>query len=150
VLEGGEWSAARLGHFIPGKETRYPFHRKLGELWGRCGWVRKVSPLPGFEPRTVQSVTSRYTDYVIPLNKEGWKVILIKPERRGWCLIRDHYISILCSDSVPVSMSVLKDVAACCWASTTHTIWRNVVTSSSDSNILPELLDHEDERTRIL
>ena len=100
ALEGGEWSAPRLGHFTPGKETRYPFYRKLGELWGRCGWVRKVSPLLGFEPQTVQSVTSRYTDYAIPLNKEEWKFILIKPERRGWCLIRDHYISILCSDSV--------------------------------------------------
>jgi hypothetical protein len=27
--------------------------------------VRKVSTLPGFDPRTVQPVTSRYTDWVI-------------------------------------------------------------------------------------
>ena len=30
---------------------------------GRSGQVRKISPLPGFDPRTVQPVTSRYTDY---------------------------------------------------------------------------------------
>jgi hypothetical protein len=28
-------------------------------------WVRKISPTPGFDPRTVQSVASRYTDWVI-------------------------------------------------------------------------------------
>ena len=30
---------------------------------GRSGQVRKISPLPGFDPRTVQPVASRYTDY---------------------------------------------------------------------------------------
>jgi hypothetical protein len=46
----------------PGK-TRYPLHRKLGGPQGRSGQVRKISPLPGFDPRTVQPVDSRYTDY---------------------------------------------------------------------------------------
>ena len=33
----------------------------------RAVWTaRKISPLPGFDPRTVQLVASRYTDYVIP------------------------------------------------------------------------------------
>jgi hypothetical protein len=30
----------------------------------RSGWIRKISPLPGFDPRTVQPVASRYTDCV--------------------------------------------------------------------------------------
>ena len=30
---------------------------------GRSKQVRKISPPPGFDPRTVQPVTSRYTDY---------------------------------------------------------------------------------------
>ena len=30
---------------------------------GRFGQVRKISPLPGFDPRTVQLVASGYTDY---------------------------------------------------------------------------------------
>jgi hypothetical protein len=31
--------------------------------------VRKISPLPGFDPWTVQSVASRYTDWAIPALK---------------------------------------------------------------------------------
>jgi len=33
---------------------------------GRSGWVRKISPPPRFDPRTVQPVVSRYTDWAIP------------------------------------------------------------------------------------
>ena len=46
----------------PGK-TRYPLHRRLGGPQGRSGRVRNISPPPGFDPRTVQPVASRYTDY---------------------------------------------------------------------------------------
>jgi hypothetical protein len=28
----------------------------------RCGRVRKISPPPGFDPRTIEPVASRYTD----------------------------------------------------------------------------------------
>ena len=48
----------------PGK-TRYPLHRSLGGLQGRSGQVRKISPPPVFDPRTVQPVASRYTDYCV-------------------------------------------------------------------------------------
>ena len=48
--------------FAPGK-TRYPLYRRLGEPQGRSGQVRKISPPPGFDPRTLQPVASRYTDY---------------------------------------------------------------------------------------
>ena len=30
---------------------------------GQSGRLRKISPPPGFSPRTVQPVASRYTDY---------------------------------------------------------------------------------------
>jgi hypothetical protein len=49
----------------PGKETRYPLYRRLGGPQGRCVRVRKISPTPGFDPRTVQPVASRYTDWAI-------------------------------------------------------------------------------------
>ena len=49
--------------FIPGKENRYPVYRRLSGPQGLSGRVRKISPSPGFDPRTVQSVGSRYTDY---------------------------------------------------------------------------------------
>jgi len=47
---------------LPPEKTRYPLYRGLGELRGRSGKVRKISPPPGFDPRTVQPVVSRYTE----------------------------------------------------------------------------------------
>ena len=63
TLEGGEWSASRPGRTLPPGKTRYPLYRRLGGPQGRSGQVRKISPPPGFDPRTVQPVASRYTDY---------------------------------------------------------------------------------------
>ena len=47
---------------LPPGKTQYPLYRRLGGPQGRSGQVRKVSPPPGFDPRTVQPVGSRYTD----------------------------------------------------------------------------------------
>ena len=47
---------------LPPGMTRYPLYRKLGRPQGRSGRVLKISPTPGFDPRTVQLVASRYTD----------------------------------------------------------------------------------------
>jgi hypothetical protein len=44
-------------------KTRYPLYRKLGGPQSRSGQVRKISPPPGFDPRTVQPVAIRCTDY---------------------------------------------------------------------------------------
>jgi hypothetical protein len=63
ALEGGEWTASRPGRNLPPGKTRYPLHRRLGGPQGRSGQVRKISLPPGFDPRTVQSVGSRYTDW---------------------------------------------------------------------------------------
>jgi len=48
---------------LPLGKTRYPLYRMLGGPHGRSGQMRKISPPPGFDPRTVQPVASRYTDY---------------------------------------------------------------------------------------
>jgi hypothetical protein len=61
---GGQLRAP--GRFTPGKETGYPFYGKLGGPQVRSGRLRKISPPPGFDPRTVQPVASSYTDYAIP------------------------------------------------------------------------------------
>jgi hypothetical protein len=58
----GEWSASRPGRNLPPGKTRYLLYRRLGGPQGRSGQVRKISPTPGFDPRTVQPVASRYTD----------------------------------------------------------------------------------------
>ena len=59
----GEGSESRPGRSLPPTKTQYPLYRWLGGLQGRSGQVRKISPPPGFDPRTVQPVASRYTDY---------------------------------------------------------------------------------------
>jgi hypothetical protein len=38
-------------------------YRRLGGPQGRSGQARKSRPAPGFDPRTVQPVASRYTDW---------------------------------------------------------------------------------------
>ena len=50
-------------------ESRYALYRRLGGLRGRYGRLRKISPPPGFDPRTVQPVASRYTDWAIAAHK---------------------------------------------------------------------------------
>jgi hypothetical protein len=47
--------------------TQYPLYRRLGRPQGRSARVLKIlPPPPGFDPRTVQLVASRYTDWAIP------------------------------------------------------------------------------------
>ena len=62
-IEGGEGSASRPGRCLPPGKTRYPLYRRLCGPQGRSEQVWKISPPPGFDPRTVQPVASRYTDY---------------------------------------------------------------------------------------
>ena len=50
---------------LPPGVTQYPLYRRLGGPQGRSGRVLKISLPPGFDPRTVQLVTSRYTDWAI-------------------------------------------------------------------------------------
>ena len=59
----GEGSSSRPGRSLPPGKTRFPLYRKLGGTQGRSGQLRKISPPPGFDPRTVQPVASRYTDW---------------------------------------------------------------------------------------
>ena len=51
---------------LPPRKTRYPLYRRLGGPQGRSGRGRKISPPPGFDPRIVQPIASRYTNYAIP------------------------------------------------------------------------------------
>jgi hypothetical protein len=56
------WSTPSPGRFIPEKETRYPVQEvgwAPGPVWTGA---EDLAP-PGFDPRTVQPVASRYTDY---------------------------------------------------------------------------------------
>ena len=65
ALEGVEGSASRPGRSLPRAKTRYPLYTRLVGPQGRSGQVRKISPPPEFDPRTVQPVASHYTDWAI-------------------------------------------------------------------------------------
>jgi hypothetical protein len=63
ALERGEGSASRPDRWLPPGKTRHPLYSRLGGPQGQSGQVQKISPPPGFNPRTVQLVASRYTDW---------------------------------------------------------------------------------------
>ena len=50
---------------LPPGKTRYPLYRRLGGPQGWSWRVWKISPPPGFNPRIVHPVASRYTDWAI-------------------------------------------------------------------------------------
>ena len=47
------------------RETEYQLYRRLGGPQGRSGRLRKISPIPGFDPSTIQPVASRCTYWAI-------------------------------------------------------------------------------------
>jgi hypothetical protein len=58
----GRWSTPRPDRFNPRKETRYQPYRWLSGPQGQSGQAHKISPPPGFDPRTVQPVVSRFAN----------------------------------------------------------------------------------------
>jgi hypothetical protein len=65
ALDGVGGQRHVLAALLPGM-TRYPLYRRLGKPQGRSGRMLKISPPPGFDPRTVQLAASLYTDYAFP------------------------------------------------------------------------------------
>jgi hypothetical protein len=52
---------------LPSRKTQYPLYKRLDGTLYRSGRVRKISPPPEFNPRTVQPVACRYTDWILPV-----------------------------------------------------------------------------------
>ena len=98
ALERGEGSASRLGHSLPPGKTRYPLYRRLGGPQGRSGQVQKISPPPGFDPRTVQPVYSRYTNYATQHTRRRSVMGILKR-----CVFPSDSVVLLCGDHF------------CCW-----------------------------------
>jgi hypothetical protein len=65
ALDGGRWSTPRPGWFTPDKNP-VPIVQEAECVPGPVWTGAKISPSPVFDPRTVQSVVSRYTDYAVP------------------------------------------------------------------------------------
>ena len=71
----GWGSGSRPGRSLPPGKTRYSLYRRLVGPQGLSGQVRKISPLPGFDPRTVQPVANRCTDYATRPTLTHWTYI---------------------------------------------------------------------------
>ena len=65
ALDEGGWSKPRPGRLTPGKETRYPLYGRRFGPPGLSGLLRKISPSPGFDSRTVHPVSDGIIDYLI-------------------------------------------------------------------------------------
>ena len=63
------WVAKATPRLFHPWENLVPIVQEAGWAQGRSGRVRKISPPPGFDPRIVQPVASRYTDWAIPAHK---------------------------------------------------------------------------------
>ena len=69
ALGGDGLSKPRPGRFTPERIPGTHGIEALIGLQNRSGWIwrsENLLPTPGFEPRTVQPVANRYTDYATP------------------------------------------------------------------------------------
>jgi len=66
TLVGGQ---RHVSAALPLGVPRYPLYRRLGEPQNRSRSVRKFSPPPVYDPRTVQAVASRCTDRADPAHQ---------------------------------------------------------------------------------
>jgi len=53
ALDGGVGGQRHAPAALTTGKTRYPLNRRLGGAQGRSGRLGKISPPPGFDPRTV-------------------------------------------------------------------------------------------------
>jgi len=77
-IRWGEGSASRPDRSLPPEKARHPLYTRLGGTQNRSGQVRKISPPPGLDPRTVQAVASRYTDYATRLTEYLYRRLIQK------------------------------------------------------------------------
>ena len=92
---------------LPPGKTRYPLYKKLGGPQGRGGRVQKISIPPGFDPRTVQPVASRCTDWAV--SALPWVLDLLMFD----ILLQCH--SVGCNLLTVTSNCIATPLAAICW-----------------------------------
>jgi hypothetical protein len=79
----------------PGKETRYALYRRLGGPLGRSGQVRKISPPPGFDFRTVQPVAvTKPTELSRPTVNQYGAYLKLKAKFQAKILPRCYALSL--------------------------------------------------------
>jgi len=67
----GQLLTSRPDRFSPGNVSRCSLCKRLGRPHSRYGQMIKISPPPGFDPRTVHPVANLYTNWAIPAHLCG-------------------------------------------------------------------------------
>ena len=105
---------------LPLGKTRYPLYRRLGGPRSRSGYVRKISPPPGFDPRTFQPVASCYTDYTIStpefvhINQINYSTISIV---RGSFELPKPRTTMITTININIYLYIFFEISirCCCW-----------------------------------
>ena len=134
ALDGSGCLNPRPNCLTLGKETRYPLYRRLCRCQGQCGRVRKISSPPRFDPRTVQPVASRYTEYAIPdvrllRTKCVWELVL----DLEYHSFQEYKQSVRFRDGVKGLRNRTAGIKAYCRTSPRHLIMTCVLIHFSDS-----------------
>jgi hypothetical protein len=97
-IEGSEGSVSPPGSSLPPGKTRYQLYRRPRWAPGPAWTGAKNLAPPGFDPRTLQPVASRYTDYITRPTCEhvqclcwDWVMLFSVVERIKWISFL-HYI----------------------------------------------------------
>ena len=77
----------------PGKDP-VPFVQEAGWAQGRSGRMRKISSPQGFDPRTVQPVARRYTDWAIRAHLQlRYEQEMIKRQYKSTSFLSDFNVN---------------------------------------------------------
>ena len=66
TLRWGGWLTPRPGRFAPRERDPIHIYRRLDAPQGQFYRLRKTSPLPGIDLRTIQAVASHCADFAMP------------------------------------------------------------------------------------
>ena len=69
---------------LPLGKTLFPLYRRLDGPQDPSGQVQKISPPSVFDPRAVQPVASRYTDWAIPAHGGAIETLTFKSWNKAW------------------------------------------------------------------
>ena len=97
----GGWSTSRPGRFAQGKvpvPTVYESVWDPGPIWTGA---ENFAP-PGFDPRTVQPVASRYTDWAIPAHVYVYMYEFLEIIRKKLIIFRNNITRILLMMEIPL------------------------------------------------
>jgi hypothetical protein len=73
-MEGDGWSAAPSDRFTLGKYTA-PYADEAVSASEPVSTARKVFPLRGFDSRTVDTIASRYPNFIDQTDIQNWKCL---------------------------------------------------------------------------